>query len=139
MQRAWKENLRPSQSESKRRVAVSRSITSETGTQRHPSCHFTETSHNYEDEKADKRVRDEQRAGSSLRKSLASSDNETSSKGTTNGNHGNVTSLEALVKHRLGRSLYTANLNILILVVSNAGLFRIASIVTFARAGIDAF
>lgn len=119
-------------------MTVPGGIAGETRTQGQPGSHFAKTGHYHEDEQADKGIRNEERPGPGLGKSLTSSDNETSSQSTTNGNHGDVTSFESLVKHGLGRRLQTTNLDIVILVVPNACLLRIAPIaITLARTGIN--
>lgn len=74
-----------------------------------------------------------------MRERLTSADDKTSTKSTTDGNHSNVTSLETTVKHGLGRSLETANLNILIALVAEAALLSIIPVAgaAFARTGVN--
>lgn len=102
-------SLRPTKSETERRVAESRRVTGETRRHRKPSRHLAEGGHNQVDDETDDGVRDEDGAGAGLREGLASTDNETCSDGATDSNHSNVTSLKAAVQRRLGRRLDAAD------------------------------
>lgn len=105
--------LRPSESETERRVAVTSSITRETGTEGQPSGHLTKSGHDHEDNGAHKSIGDEERARTGCGQGFTGTNDETSSESTTNSNHTNVTSLETSVKHRVGVSLETSNAHVL--------------------------
>lgn len=98
-----------SQSKTQTGITESRGITSETGTHGQPSSHLTKSSHNEENDEADESVADEDGAGAGLGERLTGTNDQTSTNGTTNGNHGNVASLESTVQRSVGRSLETAN------------------------------
>ncbi|KAI6764611.1 hypothetical protein HG531_012498 [Fusarium graminearum] len=103
----------------KRRITESRSVTSETSRHGQPSSHLTKSSHDKKDDKTDNSITDKDRARTSLGESLAGTDNETSSDSTTNGNHGDVSRLEASVERRLGARLETSN----VLIFAEADIF----------------
>lgn len=63
------------ESETKSRVDEAVGIARETRSERKPSSHFTETSHDSKDEKTDECVGDQNGGGSGLRQSLASANN----------------------------------------------------------------
>lgn len=109
-------NVPPTKGESKRRITEARRITSKASRHGQPSSHFTQRRHDEEDNKADNRVGDEDGAGTSLSEGLASSNDETGTDGTTNGNHGDVTGLETSVQHGLLARLETADVLLRLLV-----------------------
>lgn len=77
-------HLRPAESETERRMAVSCGVTGETSRERKPGGHFSETRHDDEDNGSDEGVTDEERARASIGERFTRSNNETSSESTTN-------------------------------------------------------
>lgn len=103
--------LRPAKSKTKGRITEARGITSETSRYGQPGGHLTESSHDEEDDETDESVADEDGTRTSLGESLAGTDNQTCTDSTSDGNHGNVTSLETAVKRRLGAGLKTGDVD----------------------------
>lgn len=123
-------------------MAVTGRITGETRGKRQPGGHLTERSHDEEDNGTNEGVGDEERTGASVGEGSTSTDNETGSEGTTDGNHGDVTRLEAAVQRRLGRRLETTDVHVLAIVardlsstmatVGRADLLQVAALVAAA-------
>lgn len=87
-----------SNSETKARVDESRGVSGESIGKGQVSGHLSEGTHDKVNNKTNKRVSNENGAGSSINKSRTSSNNQTSTQSTTNGNHGDVTGLETSMK-----------------------------------------
>lgn len=144
---------RPTEGKTQRGMAVATRVTSETSRKWKPGRHLTEGRHDDEDDRTDEGVADEERPGPGVGQSLTRSNNETSSKGTTDGyscqlatedrqnelpvqrvltNHSNVTRLQATMKaSALGR-LEATNMRAIIVVTK---LLRVPVLLSLVLAG----
>lgn len=92
------EEVSPTNTETKTRIYKSRSISRKTIRHGNPGGHFTKGAHDHVDNETDKRIGNKDRSRTSSGQSRTGTNNQTGTKGTTNGNHGNVPCLEFTMK-----------------------------------------
>lgn len=92
------EEVCPTNTETETRINKSRSVTRETIRHGNPSGHLTKGAHDHVDNETDKSIGNEDRSGTSSGQSRTGTNNKTGTKGTTDGNHGDMSSLEITVE-----------------------------------------